>query len=63
MLEEADQGRVLMLSPAGERVWSYVNRASDGAVYEIMASRWLDAGYGAEVARSIASADCGPEMD
>ena len=63
MLEEADQGRVLMLSPDGEEVWSYVNRASDGMVYEIQASRWLDAEYGAEVARSIASVDCGAEMD
>ena len=59
MLEEADQGRVLMLSPDGEEVWSYVNRASDGMVYQILASRWLDAEYGAEVARSIASLDCG----
>ena len=59
MLEEADYGRVLMLSPDGERVWSYVNRASDGGVYELQASRWLDAEYGAEVARSIASRDCG----
>ena len=59
MLEEADQGRVLMLAPDGEEVWSYVSRASDGAVYEILASRWLDAEYGAEVVRSIASLDCG----
>ena len=52
-----------MLSPDGEEVWSYVNRASDGMVYEILASRWLDAEYGAEVARSIAALDCGAEMD
>ena len=59
MLEEGNFGRILMLSPDGERVWSYVNRASDGVVYQIQASRWLDAEYGAEVARSIASLDCG----
>ena len=59
MLEEADYGRILMLSPDGEEVWSYVNRASNGIVYMIPASRWLDAEYGAEVARSIASFDCG----
>ena len=63
MLEEANYGRILTLSPAGERVWSYVNRASDGRLYEITASRWLDAEYGAGVARSIASLDCGEEMD
>ena len=63
MLEEGNSGRILMLSPNGERVWSYVNRASDGMVYEILASRWLDAEYGAEVARSIASLDCGSAMD
>ena len=63
MLEESRYGRVLMLSPDGERVWSYVNRASDGVLYEIVASRWLDADYGAGVARSIASLDCGAETD
>ena len=63
MLEEGNYGRILMLSPDGEEVWSYVNRASDGMVYEVLASRYLDAEYGAEVARSIASLDCGAEMD
>ena len=63
MLEESRYGRVLMLSPDGELVWSYVNRASDGVLYEIVASRWLDAEYGAGVVRSIASLDCGAEMD
>ena len=60
MLEETKYGRILKLSPDGERVWSYVNRASDGTVYEIQASRWLDAEYGATVVRSVASLDCGP---
>ncbi len=63
MLEESSHGRILKLSPDGERVWSYVNRASDGMVYEIRASRYLDAEYGAEAVRSIASFDCGAEMD
>ena len=63
MLEEADYGRILKLSPDGEQVWSYVNRASDGKVYEIEASRWLDAGYGAGVVRSISSRDCRAERD
>ena len=58
VLEEARYGRILMLSPAGERVWSYVNRASDGTVHRISASRYLDAEYGAEVMRSIVSRDC-----
>ena len=60
MVEESHQGRILMLSPNGEQVWSYVNRASDGVVYRINASRWLDAEYGAKVVRSVASLDCGP---
>ena len=63
MLEEGNYGRILMLSPDGEEVWSYVNRASDGAVYEILASRWLDAEYGTEVARSIAALDCEAATD
>ena len=58
MLEESRYGRILKLSPDGERVWSYVNRASDGMLYEIAASRWLDAESGAEVLHSIASRDC-----
>ena len=63
VLEEARYGRVLMLSPAGERVWSYVNRASDGTVHRILSSRWLDAEYGEEAMRSIASRDCGAAVD
>ena len=63
MLEESNYGRVLMLSPDGERVWSYVNRASDGTLHWIPASRWLDAEYGAEVVRSIASRDCGTAVN
>ena len=63
MLEESDYGRILMLSPDGERVWWYVNRASDGLVHTIKASRWLNARYGAQVMGSIASLDCGTEMN
>ena len=33
-------------------------RASDGLVYRLGWSRYLDAEYGAEVARSVAVADC-----
>ena len=63
MLEEAQYGRILMLAPNGEQVWSYVNRGSDGRVYEIREGRYLDAEYGAGLVRSIASLDCGAEMD
>ena len=63
MLEEADYGRILMLSPDGDEVWSYVNRASDGTVYQITASSWLDAEYGAQVMRSIAALDCGAAVN
>ena len=59
MLEESAYGRILMLSPDGERVWSYVNRAPDGLVYRLGASRYLDAEYGKKVMRSISSVDCG----
>ena len=62
MLEESNYGRILMLSPDGERVWSYVNRASDGRVYKIASSRWLDAEYGRAVVRS-AALDCGATVN
>ena len=58
MVEEHNFGRVLRLSADGALRWSYVNRASDGQVYRVGWSRYLDAEYGAEVARSIAVADC-----
>ena len=58
MVEENNFGRVLRLSADGTLLWSYVNRASDGRVYRLGWSRYLDAEYGAEVARSVAAADC-----
>ena len=59
MVEEHNYGRVLRLSADGALRWSYVNRASDGRVYRLGWSRYLDAEYGAEVARSVAATDCG----
>ena len=58
MVEEHDYGRILRLSADGALLWSYVNRASDGRVYRLGWGRYLDAEYGAEVARSVAAAKC-----
>ena len=55
---ESAYGRALRLSADGELVWSYVNRAPDGLVYPLWEIRYLDAEYGAGMARSIASFDC-----
>ena len=55
LVEEHDYGRVLRLSVDGEARWSYVNRTSDGRVYRLAQSLYLDAEYGAEVARSAAA--------
>ena len=55
MIEESNFGRILRLSADGAVQWSYVNRASDGRVYRLGLSRWLDARYGAEVVRSLAA--------
>ena len=61
MVEEHNYGRILLLSADGTVQWSYVNRASDGQVYRLGDSRWLDAEYGAEVVRSLtASASACP---
>ena len=53
MVEEHNYGRILLLSADGTVQWSYVNRASDGQVYRLGDSRWLDAEYGAEVVRAL----------
>ena len=58
MVEENNYGRVLRLSADGTLRWSYVHRASDGRVYRLGWSRYLDADYGAEVMRSVAAAGC-----
>ena len=58
MVEEHMHGRVLRLSADGALRWSYVNRGPDGRVYRVGWSRYLDAEYGTEVARSVAAADC-----
>ena len=66
MVEEQDHGRVLRLSTDGALLWSYANRASDGRVYRLGGSRYLDADYGADYVRSVAAAGCersGPEAD
>ena len=66
MVAENHYGRVLMLSADGEPVWSYINQASDGSdgrVPPVLRVRWLDAEYGAQVARSAAARDCGPATD
>ena len=55
MVEEHNYGRILHLSADGAVRWSYINRASDGRVYRLGGSRWLDAEYGAEVVRSLAA--------
>ena len=60
IVEESNYGRVLRLSADGEPVWSYVNQAPDGLVHQLTA-RYLDAEYGAGMARSIASFDCEAE--
>ena len=64
MVAEHNYGRVLRLSADGALRWSYVNRASDGRVYQLGWGRYLDADFGAEVVRSVADAGCersGPE--
>ena len=66
MVAENHYGRVLMLSAGGEPVWSYINQASDesdGWGPPVLRVRWLDAEYGAQVARSAAARDCGPAAD
>ena len=55
LVAEHGYGRVLRLSADGEVRWSYVNRASDGRVYKLAQSRYLDVEYGTEVVRSLSA--------
>ena len=55
IVEEHNYGRVLRMSADGTALWSYVNRASDGKVYQLGGGGYLDPKYGAGVMRSVAT--------
>ena len=42
-VEESNYGRLLKMSAAGDLTWQYVNRASDGRLYVVNWSRYIDA--------------------
>lgn len=60
VVEESDYGRVLRLRRDGGVAWSYVNRASDGRVYLLNWTRYVDADAGLSLMKHLAPhTDCG----
>ena len=57
-VEETMYGRALRVSTDGSLRWTYVNRDSDGLVYQLSWSRYLDAEVGTRIAASVAALGC-----
>lgn len=59
-VEESDYGRALTLAADGELHWTYVNRGSDGEVYQLSWSRYLSLEEGEAIARTVRTQSCPP---
>ncbi len=57
-VEESNYGRLLRLSPDGDIVWQYVNRADTGRVYRMNWSRVLPRDLAVAAIKSLAGVDC-----
>lgn len=57
-VEETNYGRMLAMNTAGDIIWEYVNRASDGQVYLVNWSRMVRPELGAKIAAAVAKAGC-----
>jgi hypothetical protein len=57
-VEESNYGRLLLLSPEGDIVWQYVNRANTDRVYRMNWSRILPRDLAETAIESIADVDC-----
>jgi hypothetical protein len=57
--EEQNNGRIMRITPEGQPVWQYVNRAADGMVYRTGWSRIFSPEQGAPIAKALAAAHCG----
>lgn len=57
-VEESDYGRAVSLSADGDLYWTYVNRESDGEVYQLSWSRYLTEEEGSAIARSVSTQNC-----
>lgn len=57
-VEESDYGRAMSVSADGDLYWTYVNRGSDGEVYQLSWSRYLTEEEGSTIARSVSTQSC-----
>ncbi len=60
MVEEANGGRLLLFSPSGHLVASYVNKAEDGKGRFMGWSRYIPQPLGDTAANALRATDCGP---
>ena len=57
-VEETNRGRALRLSIDGTLQWTYINRASDGEVYQLAWSRYLTGDEGVAIAQAVTAPGC-----
>ena len=57
-VEESDYGRAVSLSADGDLYWTYVNRGSDGEIYQLSWSRYLTEAEGKPIARALRENPC-----
>jgi len=57
-IEETEYGRLLRVTPDGEVVWQYVNRARDGGLYHVAWSRIIHAENRGEFTNFLKDLDC-----
>ena len=57
-VEETNHGRALRVAADGTLRWAYVNRATDGRVYRLSWSRYLDEDEGGAAANAVRALNC-----
>ncbi|MEZ5921047.1 MAG: arylsulfotransferase family protein [Parvularculaceae bacterium] len=59
-VEETNYGRLLEMNAAGDVVWRYINRASDGSIYALLWSRYLEPTFAEKFVKTVQAAQCEP---
>ena len=59
-VEESNYGRMLKMNKAGDITWQYINRASDGRVYTVHWSRYIEKSSAHEAAKAAEHCKAAP---